>query len=95
MFESSRFTFDGLELTIHDDLSRLRQNRLRSRKPPTLNDEQLDSNNTTIKNLWEQNCQSIANIEERQWFEDYDCNSTGVELDRKHLTLIKLNDNKV
>lgn len=76
-------------LPLHDDIPTLRLNRLRSRNPPLWKAEQLDINNIRRKDQWIQSCQRIEDPEARRWFEGYDCDTTGTNLDRQKW--VKLN----
>nr|CAI5823688.1 unnamed protein product [Callosobruchus analis] len=69
-------------LPLHNDIPTLRRNCLRSRKPPLWKAEQLVNNNVKTVNLWRQNCQLVKDPEVREWFEKYDCDTTGANLDR-------------
>nr|CAI5866467.1 unnamed protein product [Callosobruchus analis] len=69
-------------LPLHNDIPTLRSYRLRSRKPPLWKAEQLVNNNVETVDLWTQNCQLKEDPEVREWFEKYDCDTTGANLDR-------------
>nr|CAI5849575.1 unnamed protein product [Callosobruchus analis] len=74
---------------LHNDIPTLRRNRLRSRKSPLWKAEQLVNNNVETVDLWKQNCQLIEDLEVRELFEKYDCDTTGAHLHRA--LCVKLN----
>nr|CAI5824641.1 unnamed protein product [Callosobruchus analis] len=76
-------------LPLPNDIPTLRRNRLRSRQPSLWKAEQLVNNNVETVDLWIQNCQLIEDPEVREWFEKYDCVTTGTDLDR--VLWVKLN----
>nr|CAI5864203.1 unnamed protein product [Callosobruchus analis] len=79
--ESQRLQHNS-NLSLHSDISTLRRNRLRSRKPPLWKAGQLVNNNVETVDLWKQNCELIEDPVVREWFEKYDCDTTDANLDR-------------